>query len=218
MRGVAKFKKGDTGGGQADIAAAKAIQSNITEVLAQLGVSSVDLTIPSNGQVLASDPDHQIADANAAIQRNPKDALAYAKRGSAYAAKGDFDHAIADFDTAVRFDPTEVQAISGRATAYQDKGQYDLSLKDYDKLVRLQPNVALWWNNRCWVRTLLAQPLAITDCDEAITINPNDARNLDTRGFANFKLGEHNHAIADYDAALKIDPRLYAGGRQVQNG
>jgi tetratricopeptide (TPR) repeat protein len=38
-RGVAKLKKGDVGGGEADIAAAKAIQADIADEFARYGVT-----------------------------------------------------------------------------------------------------------------------------------------------------------------------------------
>jgi tetratricopeptide (TPR) repeat protein len=38
-RGLAKLKKGDAGGGEADIAAAKAIQADIAEEFARYGVT-----------------------------------------------------------------------------------------------------------------------------------------------------------------------------------
>jgi Flp pilus assembly protein TadD len=37
-RGVAKIRRGDTAGGNADVAAAKAIQANITEEMAGYGI------------------------------------------------------------------------------------------------------------------------------------------------------------------------------------
>ena len=37
---------------------------------------------------------------------------------------------------------------------------------------------------------------------------PYDADNLDTRGFANMKLGQFDRAIADYSDALDSDPKL----------
>ena len=39
-------------------------------------------------------------------------------------------------------------------------------------------------------------------------LTPNDADKLDTRGFAYLKVGRLDEAIADYDAALKLNPKL----------
>jgi tetratricopeptide (TPR) repeat protein len=61
--------------------------------------------------------------------------------------------------------------------------------------------------NRCWARALLAQQSAIPDCNEALRLKPNNASFLDSRGFAYFGLGQLDAAVADYDAALRRDPK-----------
>ena len=39
-------------------------------------------------------------------------------------------------------------------------------------------------------------------------LRPDDPNTLDSRGFAYLKMGETDRAIADYTAALKLDPKL----------
>jgi tetratricopeptide (TPR) repeat protein len=51
------------------------------------------------------DHDRAIADYDAAIRLDPKNALPYFNRGFAYQTKGDNDRAIADYDAAIRLDP-----------------------------------------------------------------------------------------------------------------
>ena len=57
---------------------------------------------------------------------------------------------------------------------------------------------------------------ALIDCNAALRIEPNDEDILDSRGFVYLRLGEFDKSIADYDGALKIDPRrahsLYGRG------
>jgi tetratricopeptide (TPR) repeat protein len=45
---------------------------------------------------------------------------------------------------------------------------------------------------------------------QSLRLTPDDDNTLDTRGFAYLKSGEFDKAIADYDAALKIDPQRAA--------
>jgi tetratricopeptide (TPR) repeat protein len=49
---------------------------------------------------------------------------------------------------------------------------------------------------------------AISACWIAARLNPSSANVLDNRGLANLKPGELDHSIADYNEALKINPRL----------
>jgi tetratricopeptide (TPR) repeat protein len=49
---------------------------------------------------------------------------------------------------------------------------------------------------------------ALLDCDEALRIEPKNARAFDNRGFAYLKLGRPNDAIENSNAALEINPKL----------
>jgi tetratricopeptide (TPR) repeat protein len=49
---------------------------------------------------------------------------------------------------------------------------------------------------------------ALKDCDESLRFKPDDADTLDSRGFANLKSGNFDKAAADFDAALKLNPKL----------
>jgi lipoprotein NlpI len=49
---------------------------------------------------------------------------------------------------------------------------------------------------------------AIADYDEALKLDPKNARALANRGTAHSEKGDTDAAIADFDAALKTDPRL----------
>lgn len=57
---------------------------------------------------------------------------------------------------------------------------------------------------------------ALEDCNGALSIKPDDAYLLDSRGLVYFRKGDCAKAIAEYDAALKIDPKnadsLYVRG------
>jgi len=48
---------------------------------------------------------------------------------------------------------------------------------------------------------------ALDDCSRALRLNPNYLPALVIRGFVNLKLNQLDSAIADYDAALKINPK-----------
>jgi hypothetical protein len=54
------------------------------------------------------------------------------------------------------------------------------------------------------------EPFPSPTTNAALRLNPNDVYTLDNRGFAHLKLGQVDGAIADYDAALKLDARLPA--------
>ena len=49
---------------------------------------------------------------------------------------------------------------------------------------------------------------ALTDCKNSLQLRPGDAYALDGRGFVHLVLDEPAEALADFDNALKIEPRL----------
>ena len=65
-------------------------------------------------------------------------------------------------------------------------------------------------NSRCWARALADRQLdkALSDCNAALWIMPHQAAILDTRGLVRLRRGEFSRAVADYDDALKRDPKI----------
>ncbi len=57
---------------------------------------------------------------------------------------------------------------------------------------------------------------ALADCNESLRLGPGDAATLNSRGFTYLKMRKYDFAVADFDAALKRDPRqsgpLYGRG------
>jgi tetratricopeptide (TPR) repeat protein len=65
-----------------------------------------------------------------AISLDPKYAVPYNNRGSAYQEKGNLDRAIADYDKAISLDPKFAEAYNNRGDAYQEKGNLDRAIAD----------------------------------------------------------------------------------------
>src|SRR5216684_4899573 len=64
------------------------------------------------------DYDRAIADADKAIELNPKNSNAYMRRGASYGNKGDYDRAFADENKAIELDPRNFKAYSNRGAYY----------------------------------------------------------------------------------------------------
>jgi tetratricopeptide (TPR) repeat protein len=99
-----------------------------------------------------------------------------------------------------------------RAAGYFTKGDYDLAIADYNEAIRLDPKNFGYWNARCWTRAVAARDLqqALADCTESLRLKPDDANTMDSHGFVYLRLNRLDDAIADYDAGLKINPRIAA--------
>ena len=137
-------------------------------------------------------------------------AWSHTNRGMAYTFKGDTDKALADFNKAVELDPTYAVALIDRGTAYDNKGDHAHAVVDFDAALKLDPKSADALTGRCAARAEAGNDLqqALADCEQSLQIRGKDAGALNSRGFAYLRLGRFDEAIADYNAALKSNPKL----------
>ena len=181
------------------------------------------------------DKDGAIADYNEAIRLYPKSTDAYYSRGVAFAAKGDNDRAIADYSEAIRLDPTHncayysrgavfkaegdndraiadynkaigaatiyAFAYIGRGAAYAAKGDNDRAIADYNWAIQLESKHTFGYTPGAAVRK------AKEDYD-GIWLHPKYAFSYIGRGLAYAAKGDNDRAIADYNMALRLDPKL----------
>ncbi len=70
----------------------------------------------------------------------PSDAAGFARRGAAYAARGDFEHAIADFTRACELDPKEASYLRQRGSALWSSGKPDRAMADFGAALELKPD------------------------------------------------------------------------------
>jgi tetratricopeptide (TPR) repeat protein len=183
-------------------------------ILAQLArpqPSPADATADDRGTCMSSftrsKEEEAIAVCSRLIERDPNDAVAYLRRGSAYHREGDVGHASADFDRAIELNPKDPRGYFGRGKVNASRGQGDHAIADFDQAIRLDPRYAEAYEGRGSVLTSLRQyDRAIADLDEAIRLDPKTPHAYSSRGRAYEERGDLERAITDYDEALRIDP------------
>jgi tetratricopeptide (TPR) repeat protein len=128
-----------------------------------------------------------------------------------------FDRAIQGYSQVIKLDPMNAinyndrgNAFFGKANLDGDAANYNNAVADYSHAITLDPNYAVAYSNRCWVGVVVGKDLqrALSDCDAAQRIDPQNVRALDNRGFAYLKRGRVDDAIESFNAALRIDPKL----------
>ena len=162
------------------------------------------------------------------ISSNPNSAEVYIKRGYVFAAnsldEGNqifLDHAIADFTKAINLDPNAVDAYSSRAGLYSQNGDHDRAIADYDHMIQIDPNNAEAYAFRGAVYSQEGKyDQALADFNRAIRLNPKCKNAYAFRGMMYFEyealkkenadydkaVASVDKAIADIEAALKLDP------------
>jgi tetratricopeptide (TPR) repeat protein len=80
----------------------------------KLTPSSEALTTRGFAYKRMGDKERAMADFNAAIELNPKEALAWRVRGATWASKGDYPKALADYSESIRIDPENPDSLLHR--------------------------------------------------------------------------------------------------------
>jgi tetratricopeptide (TPR) repeat protein/transglutaminase-like putative cysteine protease len=167
----------------------------------------------------SSDQSKRDADIKAALGLDPHSARALAFRADAAIDAGDLRTAQTDIATIEQADRNNDLAYHLRLKLLQKQARPREALQLVDTYVAKHPNDANALNERCWTKATLNVELetALVDCNASLKLRPDSAATLDSRAFANLKLGATDAAIADYDAALKLAPKLAASlyGRAI---
>jgi tetratricopeptide (TPR) repeat protein len=140
-----------------------------------------------------------------AIRINPGEPTRF-YGGYVWADASDPDRAIADFDTLIRRVPNFPFAYIGRAKAFARKGANPNARADYDEAVRLAPKNPRVLLERGRFRLEIGDlDGAFADLNESIRLSPSNEAYWQ-RASAWLKSGSDRRALADLDAALRIEP------------
>ena len=110
--------------------------------------------------------------------------------------------------------PAWAQATGEKAAATQcGSPNPDLAIAGCTALIQTQHQtkqmLAFAYNNRAWAYHHKGDDQAgLRDVDMALILAPNNAAVIETRAEINEKLGKRDQAVADYRAALKLDPKM----------
>jgi tetratricopeptide (TPR) repeat protein len=144
-----------------------------------------------------------IADYTEAIRLDPQKVddrgdLAYHKRGTVYAERGEHDKAIADYTEAIRLYPVAkgpflphhlAGVYNARAKSHEKTGKYDKAIADYAEVIQIvergSPNLS-----------------------DALQFGAIAADAYYKRGVCYDEKGQHDKALADYKEAVRLAPEL----------
>lgn len=157
--------------------------------------------------------DMAITDYDLGIRLYPSETTLFFGRARAHFGKGEKALAFADLDLAVEVEPLSFRPYAVRADFYFDDGQRDRALADADTALRVAKEVDLAnaYNKRCHYLIAVGRTQdGIRDCEKSLFRRTQDFITLNYRGYGYLKLGRHQRAVQDYDAALLVNARLAA--------
>jgi tetratricopeptide (TPR) repeat protein len=152
---------------------------------------------------------HSRADTRTEIHRHVR---LYVDRGAKFYEVGDCPQAIAAYDLALSLDPQCVDAYCGRGNARRFGGDYSGSWEDFDVAVQLAPDRGAAYIGRGLASSFkpnsIAEPQADFELGKDLLAQCSSAIDYVMRGTAKAQLQDPQGAIADYDTAIGLNPRL----------
>ena len=174
---------------------------------------------PKDGQVLANLGNYygkngRIEEAAScferAVEAKIQNAMVYEGLGNVYGARGEHQKAAEMFSEAIRIDPRRGNFYFNRGTAYTMFAP-EKAISDFEKAMELLPPAK---HAEVLVRianTYLQQKeykKAILFFDQSIALGTPSASVLHDRGVAKFNSGQREEGIADFKAAVRLDPQF----------
>ncbi len=142
-----------------------------------------------------------------AINRNPRDATAYYKRGNVLARQKEYELAARDFGRAIELDPDDPQAYNNRCWVNVALGLGQKAVADCDQALRLRSDYADAFDSRGLANLMLGRlDRAVDDFNDALRLKPKLATSLYGRGIAYKRQGKTTAGNADMKSATAIDP------------
>ena len=177
-----------------DFDAALAINSGDAGLFAARGMARL-----KNGN-----PKAAIEDFNSALALDAVSIDAMTGRGNAFLTLGNPEAAKSDFSQAIVLNPNIPDPVYRRAIANARLSNIVDAMADYDRVLEMAPGNSTYWNARCWFRATMGVDLdlALTDCDQAITLKPDNVAALDSRAFVLLRLARNGDALKAYDLVL----------------
>ncbi|MDC0936435.1 tetratricopeptide repeat protein [Pirellulales bacterium] len=122
-----------------------------------------------------------------------------------------YDSSVQVFKDALDINPNSPIARNGRGEAYLELGQFDLARADFDAAGDLDRNNPRILSNIGHMKVNFFGDFTggLRFLEDAIAMNPEDARAHRDKGLAHAQLNEHDEAMAALESAAELEPGNY---------
>ena len=202
-RAHARHRKGDLDGALADYNQAIQLKPDYAEAFINRGFE----------RQAKGDLEGALEDYNRAIQLKPDDAEALNHRGRARQAAGDLDGALEDYSQAIQLKPDFINAYYNRGLVFQQLDQPAAATADLQQYLNLGGGLRDGDTEAVeeMIRELGGAASSdpdeeIPDDEEAIQLEPDDAKDFYNRGLERELDGDLDGALEDYTQAIQLRP------------
>lgn len=159
-----------------------------------------------NEKIKLGDFKGALAELDKAIKLNPKDEIAYTRRGVINFELGRLPQAIQDFNKVIELSPESFFAYHNRAALKSKTNDFIGAIADYDHAIKLNPKSSEEYYRRGEAKFNAKMfREALSDFDIAIKLNSKNADYFVLRGSNKYNLGDFTSALKDFDEAIKLN-------------
>jgi tetratricopeptide (TPR) repeat protein len=152
--------------------------------------------------------DAAVEDLNQALAMDSGNIAVLLLRAGVFEEKGDKKKAMDDVDAAAKLRPDMPLVIRTRAMLLAENEQFDEAVVELEKLVKLDPRDSVTQLQLAGIYEMKKQSAkAIKIYTAVLAATPDDWQAWRGRADAYLNIGKHAEAIADYEKALKLQPK-----------
>ncbi|MEA5502496.1 tetratricopeptide repeat protein [Halotia wernerae UHCC 0503] len=141
------------------------------------------------------------------IKLEPKNALAYNRRGDAFYRLGNYQKSQADSSQAIILNPQDANAYYDRGFSAYELGKYKEAIADYTQAIKLDSQNAYVYYGRGLANAQLQEhKKAIEDFSKAIALKSRYTDAYLQRGILRRRLKLKQAAVKDFNAIIDINP------------
>lgn len=171
--------------------------------------SAVESIARAKSSIEKKDYQPAIKDLTEVIRIEANNSEAHATRAHAYLMMGKHEQTLVDASRAIEISPRFGWAyyLRGLADLWQTKPDYAAALTDFTKVIAFDSKLAgEGYRIRAGIHNEFDKnyAAALSDANEAIKLNPNNANSFAQRGIANTQLKNYEQARKDYRQAIKL--------------
>jgi tetratricopeptide (TPR) repeat protein len=145
---------------------------------------------------------------NKAVELNPEAASALTHRARVRAIKGDSSAAMRDVEKALELQPGSVQALQLHAALLGSAGKFEQALRDLNLLRTAMPdNAELLLQIAALYQASKQSQKAVDTYDALLKSDASSVAAYRGRADSYLSLGKQSEAVADYEQALKHEPK-----------
>lgn len=197
-RGLAYVRKGDPDRAMADC-------DRAVEISPQDGGGQL---CRSRAHFAKGDRQRALAELDQTMPIKPRSLSFYYFRADSFSQLDELDRAIADYDRIIELNPRSRSVYGCRGVAYARKGDYDRAIADYNQAIQLAHQAQGKPGDRqTQVEGQDAEPISASVAGESIVFASGDGPVLRARGVAYVAKGDLDHAIVDFDEAIRLNPK-----------